>query len=204
MGLIPPRAQKWDAIVLDLGNVVFEWSNKPLPGVVAKMSSIMATETYARYETGGIETDSEFYETVGQQLGIQPATVRSLFEAARSSLSVNDDLINFVETLKQEMGIAIYVMSNISQKEIAYLYSKHPNTMAVFDKVFTSGHAGVRKPGQQFFQTVIAESRLAPQRAIFVDDKMKNVEAARQAGFHALQFSETQKFICDLRDLLPT
>jgi len=48
------------------------------------------------------------------------------------------------------MGIAIYVMSNISQKEIAYLYSKHPNTMAFFDKVFTSGHAGVRKPGQQF------------------------------------------------------
>jgi len=65
MGLIPPRAQKWDAIVLDLGNVVFEWSNKPLPGVVAKMSSIMATETYARYETSAIETDSEFYETVG-------------------------------------------------------------------------------------------------------------------------------------------
>lgn len=199
MGLISPSAQEWDAIVLDLGNVVFEWSNKPLPGVLAKMSSIMATETYARYETGAIETDTEFYEIVGQQLGNEAAIVQSMFEAARSSLSVNEDLMNFVETLKHEMGIAIYVMSNISQKEITYLYSKHPNTMTIFDKFFTSGHAGVRKPGQQFFQTVIADSRLAPQRAIFVDDKIKNVEASRQAGFHALQ-----DIYCDLRDLLST
>lgn len=201
MAFVLPDAQRWDAIVLDLGNVVFEWSNKPLPGVLAQMSSVMATNTYGRYETGAIETDIEFYDTVGQQLGIEATTVRSMFEAARSSLRVNQDLMDFIQTLKRKTGIAVCVMSNISQKEIAYLDAKHPVTMAVFDKVFTSGHTGVRKPDQRFFERVIAESALTSQRAIFIDDKMINVEAARQAGFHGIQFSGTDNCIHELENI---
>lgn len=202
MASVSPDAQRWDAMVLDLGNVVFEWSNKPLPGVLAQMSSVMATDTYGRYEIGAIETDIEFYDTVGQQLGIEATTIRSMFEAARSSPRVNQDLMDFIQTLKRKTGITVCVMSNISQKEIAYLYAKHPVTMAVFDKVFTSGHTGVRKPDPRFFEKVIADSPLTPQRAIFVDDKIINVEAAQQAGFHGLQFSGTDNTIHDLETML--
>jgi HAD superfamily hydrolase (TIGR01509 family) len=186
----------WDAIILDLGNVVFEWSTESGVQPEATLKSMMRSDTYAQYETGQIETEDEFCSMIGEQLGLDSSLVRTTFETARQSLVANDELVDFIRELKRVTDIRVYAMSNIPRKEVDYLSRKHPNTMSIFDRIYASGKAGLRKPDLAFYSMVLSDCRLAPERAIFVDDKMQNVQAARDLGMRGLQFEST-KALCD-------
>jgi FMN phosphatase YigB (HAD superfamily) len=41
-----------------------------------------------------------------------------------------------------------------------------------------------------------------PAEAVFVDDMLVNVEAARQQGLSAIQFLDTQQTLADLQSIL--
>lgn len=115
---------------------------------------------------------------------------------ARQSLTVNDELVNFIRELKRITGIHVYAMSNIPRKEVEYLSREHPRTRSIFDAVYASGMTGVRKPDPAFFKIILASSELVPERTIFVDDKIQNVDAARELGMRGLKFEST-KSLCD-------
>jgi FMN phosphatase YigB (HAD superfamily) len=185
----------WDAIVLDLGNVVFEWSTESAAQPKATLKSMMRSDTYTRYETGQIETEDEFGNILGLQLGLDGSLVRTTFETARQSLTVNDELVDFVRELKRSTGIRVYAMSNIPRKEVEYLSRTHPLTMGIFDRVYASGIAGLRKPDPAFYAMVLVDSQLVPGRTIFVDDKIQNVDVAKDLGMCGLRFEST-KALC--------
>lgn len=44
------------------------------------------------------------------------------------------------------------------------------------------------KPHLGFYKQVVAETKIDPHRAIFVDDKIENVISARSLGFHGIVF----------------
>ena len=197
---MPPSS--WQAIVLDLGNVVFEWSSEPIGEVRATLKSIMKSDIYAQYETGQISTEDQFYETVGQQLGVDATHIRTTFQNARASLQVNGQLVELIRELKQTTEITVYALSNIPQSDIEYLQREHPSAMDIFDQVFASGFVGLRKPDLGFFKMVTEKSRLLPERMIFVDDKAENVDAARKVGFCGIRFEGTDALCDRLRDLI--
>ncbi|KAM0693816.1 hypothetical protein Q7P36_005940 [Cladosporium allicinum] len=187
---------QWDAIVLDLGNVIFEWSTESAVQPGATLKSMMRSGTYTRYETGQIETEEEFCNILGQQIGLDSSLVRATFETARRSLVANDGLVDFIRELKRTTGILVYAMSNIPRSDIDYLIREHPRTMSIFDRVYASGKAGLRKPDPAFYAKVVADSKLVPERTIFVDDKIQNVDAALDFGMRGLRFEST-KALCD-------
>ena len=187
----------WQAIVLDLGNVIFEWSSKPTGEVGATLKSIMSSDLYARYETGQIETEKQFCETLGRQLGIDGTHIKTTFQDARASLQTNNQLVDFIRELKRTADVAVYAMSNISRDDLDYLHREHLPTMDIFNQVFTSGSAGIRKPNPEFFKMVIEKSQLVPERMIFVDDKSENVDTARRCGLYGVRFEGTDA-LCDL------
>jgi FMN phosphatase YigB (HAD superfamily) len=187
---------QWDAIVLDLGNVVFEWSTESAVQPGATLKSMMRSDTYTRYETGQIETEEEFCNILGQQLEVDSSLVRSTFETARRSLVANDELVDFIRELKRTTGIHVYATSNIPRSDVDYLIREHPRTMSIFDRVHASGKAGLRKPDPAFYAMVVADSQIVPERTIFVDDKIQNIGAALDFGMRGLRFMST-KALCD-------
>lgn len=192
----------WQAIVLDLGNVIFEWSRESIGEFGPTLRSIMKTDIYAQYETGQIETEEEFCETVGQQLGTDGTYVRTVFQNTRASLQTNNKLVEFIRELKRTTGIAVYAMSNIPRSDIDYLQREHLSAMSVFDQIFSSGFAGMRKPDADFFRMITEKNRLVPGRIIFIDDKAENVDAARRFGMCGVWFEGTDALLHRLRGLL--
>lgn len=53
-----------------------------------------------------------------------------------------------------------------------------------FDSLYLSFKIGVMKPDAKFFKYVLDNEKIVPQESIFVDDGKRNVEAARNLGFH--------------------
>lgn len=81
-------------------------------------------------------------------------------------------------------------MSNISKEDYQVLSTKMAD-WSIFSRVFTSGHVGMRKPDLSFYHHVLKEIRLAPEEAIFIDDKLENVLAARSLGIKSIVFDDT-------------
>ncbi len=66
-------------------------------------------------------------------------------------------------------------MFNISRPDYAILSTK-PADWSIFDRVFISGDAGMRKANLNFYHHILKETQTAAQDAIFVDDKSENVQ----------------------------
>ena len=142
------------------------------------------------YETGRIEQDA-CYHQVAQHFSISALEVAEAFSQARDSLQPNKSMVSFIHELKEASrgAVKVYAMSNISKEDYAVLSTKMTD-WSVFNRVFTSGHAGMRKPDLSFYHYVLGETKLAPEEAIFVDDKMENVLAARSLGIKSIVFDQ--------------
>lgn len=57
-----------------------------------------------------------------------------------------------------------------------------------FERIVASCHLGVRKPDREFFERLAAVAVVQPARVAFVDDRERNVRAARAAGMAAHRF----------------
>ena len=93
-------------------------------------------------------------------------------------------------------------MSNISQPDWDYLSTKLGNGawQALFDTIFTSGHAGMRKPEHRFYKYVLRHIGCPPEEVVFVDDKEENVLAAQDLGIQSLLFDQASMVKSRLRE----
>ena len=53
-----------------------------------------------------------------------------------------------------------------------------------------SGDVHSRKPNPEIYETFVRTTAVAPQRCLFVDDRVKNLDAASRLGFRTVLFSE--------------
>ena len=81
------------------------------------------------------------------------------------------------------------------------MVSTHVNEK-VFDVRVFSAEEGVRKPDPEIYMRALSRLGVAPQEAIFVDDRLKNVQGARQLGMQAIQFTDSDRVCCQIRRLI--
>jgi FMN phosphatase YigB (HAD superfamily) len=178
------------ALVLDLGNVVFTWSSEPpsIPNAVP-LKAITKTTTWADYECG-LLTTMDCYSALGEKFGVRPSDIGQALVVARDSLVANDRLLAFIRELKHSYGLSIYAMSNISRADIDYLREKHGAALKIFDGIFASGYVGMRKPDEGFYRHVIARTGHPADRVAFLDDRKENVQVACLMGMLGLCYDE--------------
>ena len=190
-------------LIFDLGDVLFAWSPNTTTSIPPKtMRSIISSPIWKQYECGLI-TQSTCYRQVAQHFSIPTAEVAEAFSQARDSLQPNSPMIAFLQELKKASrgAIKIYAMSNISKEDFTFLSTKLAD-WSVFDRVFTSGHAGMRKPDLGFYNHVLEETQLAVEETIFIDDREENVAAAQSLGIRGLIFEDNDTVARALSNLL--
>lgn len=152
----------FDAIVFDIGDVLFTWSSHTNTSVPSKtLRQILTSPTWSDldilercwplnfifrfdYERGKLAEDI-CYERVGAEFSLAPEEIRQAFIEARASLKSNDDLINLIRDLKEQSNgtLRVFAMSNISLPDYQVLRTKEAD-WGLFDAVFTSGEVGER------------------------------------------------------------
>ena len=193
----PPKG-----IIFDLGDVLFTWSPDTTTSLPAKtIQSIVSSAIWFEYEIGRIKQDA-CYQRVAQHLSIAASEVAEAFSQARNSLQPNHTMLSFVHELKEasQGAVKVYAMSNISKEDYTVLSTKMPD-WSVFDRVFTSAHAGMPKPDLSFYHYVLEETKLAPEEAVFIDDRMENVLAARSLGIKSIVFDHNSTVTRTLSDI---
>ena len=64
-----------------------------------------------------------------------------------------------------------------------------------------SGREGLIKPDPAIFKLLMSRFGIEANRSVFIDDTLKNVEAAAQLGYHAIQFRNALQLRRDLASL---
>lgn len=192
----------FDTIIFDIGDVLFSWSPNTRTSISPKMlRKILSSSTWYEYERGQLD-EVECYGRVGNEFSIHPEEVRRALDQARNSLDPNEDLISLIRELKDlDPTLKVFAMSNISIPDYQFLRTKAVD-WSLFDRIFTSGAAGERKPNLGFYRYVLSETGCDPYRTIFVDDKQENVLSARSLGLHGIVCDDHTKVKRSLRNLL--
>ena len=58
-----------------------------------------------------------------------------------------------------------------------------------FDVLVYSGEEGVKKPDAEIFKRALERLAVQPAQAVFVDDVLANVQAARELGMQAIHYA---------------
>lgn len=192
--------------VFDLGGVVVLWD--PVPAVAVAVGRERAERfvhgdefdfgawNYAQ-DAGRSFADAEAEATsTHPHLAEEIAAYRPNF--AHSLQGLVPGTAEILQAL-HERGVRLVGLTNWSAETIHHAPEIFPEVFDLFDDIVVSGAEGVAKPDPEIF-AVLARRLGQPVDGVFyVDDSLRNVEAARSAGMDAVQFSDASTLHDDLR-----
>ena len=195
-----------DTVVFDLGNVLISfnprWLYRKLLPDEASIDRFFS-ETGFHAWNAQMDAGLSFAEGIAAQSARFPQ-YRSLFEAffERWSEAVGDvipESLELLQTLRKN-GIRTYALTNFSRENYPLASQRFP-FLKDFDGSVVSGHEGVCKPDPAIYALLFERYSITPERAVFIDDKLENVEAARRLGMHGIHFTDPQALPLALRAL---
>lgn len=68
-----------------------------------------------------------------------------------------------------------------------------------FEGIVVSGEEKTRKPHKEIFEITLNRYNIKAQKAVFIDDNLRNIEAANGLGIHGIQFKNPEQLISDLK-----
>lgn len=198
----PPT--KTRTLILDLGDVLFHYAVHEITAVSpSTFKAMIKSPAWADLECG-LATEDTTVQHISTDLSLSISTIREALSQCRSLLHVDHSLFARLVALKKEHGLLnVVAMTNISRDDFARLKVLCPRWDELFDGEFTSFGAGRIKPDLGYYQHVIDSVGLVdPSEAVFVDDKLVNVDAARTFGIRGIVFESPDRVIEQLRGQL--
>ena len=71
-----------------------------------------------------------------------------------------------------------------------------------FEGILVSGVEKTRKPFTEIYELTLNRFDLKAEESLFIDDNLRNVEAARALGIHSIQFHSPEQLAQELKDYI--
>lgn len=181
-----------DVLFLDLGGVVVEIDWRPTLenlGIHNKAlqnearHKLVTWDLHHAFERGHV-AETAFFSGMRDLLKIDLSHADMI--KAWNSLIVRPlpEIDKIFDLYSGKVPIIALSNTNITHRE--HMDEFYP-ILKRFDRVFTSYELGERKPNAVIYQKAAELAGVAPSRALFIDDSLPNVEAAKTQGFHSHQ-----------------
>ncbi|HEX9828534.1 MAG TPA: HAD family phosphatase [Flavobacteriaceae bacterium] len=69
-----------------------------------------------------------------------------------------------------------------------------------FEGIVVSGEEGTRKPFREIYETTLNRFNIKPEHSLFIDDSLRNIEAANALGINSIHFKSPKLLIEQLKD----
>jgi putative hydrolase of the HAD superfamily len=195
-------------LILDIGGVFYRgWPDETFlarwtarTGLTREVIvDLLSSSPEHRAAQVGKMTADEAFAAAGRRLGLEGALVRALAEEAYLS-DFNERMAEAMRALRAE-GVPVSALTNTLSTE-AELQAR-PEFAGLFEMVISSHDVGLAKPDPAIFHAAIDRLGVAAADAVFVDDLIGHVEAARALGFTGVHFQTTEQALGELATLFP-
>ncbi len=113
------------------------------------------------------------------------------------TLEPNPPMIELMRELKAR-GLRMAMLTN-NVKEWEPHWRPMLPVDEIFETVVDSAFVGCRKPEPRIYEITLERLGLTAPDCVFVDDLLPNVEGARELGFTAVHFQDTEQAMTELR-----
>ena len=127
--------------------------------------------------------------------------IRYFFKDMTNIVRSFDYTRDMILSLK-ERGFKIYILSNYPN-EVWDLHSKTQFTFAdIVDGMVVSGKINLLKPNKEIYLHLFDKYNLKPEECVFLDDREKNIIAAREQGMHGIIFKGDEEGMKELEEII--
>jgi putative hydrolase of the HAD superfamily len=148
----------------------------------------------------GRKTTKEFWHAIGPQLELHtPDAIDEFRHCYHADETVNEGVLDIIRRLHRQGRYKLAVLSNSPPNLSQWLADW--GLLDLFDVVFCSGDEEVVKPDPAAFEITLERLGVVPEEAVFIDDTLGHVEAARSLGLYGILFT-TAEALADQLDIL--
>ncbi len=108
--------------------------------------------------------------------------------------------VEIFRELKESKKYRIYAITNWSAETFPVAQARY-DFLQWFEGISVSGELKMRKPFPEIYQYTLEKYNITPSEAVFIDDNLRNVEAARNLGIHAIHFQNPEQLRVSLSNL---
>ena len=178
-----------EAVVFDLGGVLFDWNprhlyRKVFGGDEAAMERFLGTVCTSAWNLE-LDRGRSFEEAIAELQAEHPGEAERIAAYRERWIEmIGGTVAGTPEILEElhEAGMPLYALSNIARESFDKLGERFP-LMGRFRGAVVSGDERIIKPDPAIFRRLAERFGLAPERTLFIDDVAENVAGAESAGF---------------------
>lgn len=194
---------KLDTVVFDIGNVLVGWDPRHLyrkvfateAEVEQFLAEICTMEWHLAHDQG-----VSFEENGLKLKALHPAHADLIdMWHGRYAEMIPGRIPGTAELLHQlgDNSVSLHGLTNMPSTVFAYLRETY-RELQRFGVTVVSGDEGVIKPDPRIFEILIERTGLVPAQTLFIDDSIRNIEAAATLGFATHHFETAEGLRGDL------
>jgi putative hydrolase of the HAD superfamily len=195
------------AVIFDYGNVLSQsldiepraaWERKLglASGELERM--VHNDSSWIEAQCGRLPVEAH-WQHVGRALGLTLPETADLRAAFYLGEVCNHELVARIDHMRSA-GLRLGLLSNFST-ELRLLLRKQ-GLLHRFDHIAISAEIGVMKPHAAAYEAVLNRLEVPARACVFIDDQLRNVEAAQALGLHGIVFHDNASCLSALGRLL--
>lgn len=100
----------------------------------------------------------------------------------------------------QQQNYNLFALTNWSHETFPYARN-HFGFLQLFQDIVVSGEEKIMKPDHRIYQILLSRNNIDAKESIFIDDNLKNINAAKELGITAIHFTSPPELALSLRKL---
>ncbi len=187
-----------NTVIFDVGKVLagFGWE-KFLREIVPEEEAYRAVEqavflspAWEEHDKGLLTEEEEIRDFVSSAPGYEKE-IRLTYENLGKCVWKFDYADSWVQELKA-LGIRVFALSNWPK----HIYDQREDKLDFLDLMdgyILSYREHVIKPDLELYRRLLERYQIRPEEAVFIDDRIQNVEAAKRFGIHGIHFQSLEQ-----------
>lgn len=190
-------------IVLDMGNVLLDFNPNVIIDKVCDTDEekqiiykeLFCGEEWIMGDYGRI-TNAERFDGIKERVPeAMHAKLKECVDNWDICMKPVDGAQDFCKLVKNK-GYKVYVLSNACNKFYEYFPKEYE--LDFFDGIVVSSDVHIIKPEKGIYEYLLKKYDLVPEECLFIDDRVDNVEGAREAGMQAVVFKNNYDEIANM------
>ena len=187
-----------NTVIFDIGKVLagYGWE-KYLRGIAPEEEAYRAVEQavflspdWVEHDKGLLTEEEEIRDFISNAPEYEKE-IRQTYENLGECVWKLDYALPWVQELKSR-GFCVFALSNWPK----HIYDQRKDKLDFLDLMdgyILSYREHVIKPDPAAFRLLLERYRIEPEKAVFIDDTLKNIEAAERLGIHGIHFRSLEQ-----------
>ncbi|MCP4882595.1 MAG: HAD family phosphatase [Flavobacteriales bacterium] len=197
-----------DTIIFDLGGVLIDWNPEYLYTKIfkndpKKMDWFLSTVCTPEWN---MEQDAGRTLQMGTELLIKEfpdykKEISAFYDRWEEMLNGEiTDTVLILNKLKNLHKVKLYALTNWSIETFPIALKRY-DFLKQFEGIVISGEEKTRKPQPKIYKIALDRYKLSPEKCLFIDDSLDNVNGAKKLKINALHFTDPLQLRLDLMEL---